>query len=79
VNLTTDGRILWERKSSCTSDSDEDIERWKKWLHEETTLNCNMMFISLRCMTTEEREMPTYDGLSVVDEFLRKFESVVPE
>jgi len=26
VNLTVDGRLLWERESSCTLDSDEEIE-----------------------------------------------------
>jgi len=30
-------------------------------------------------MKIESRELPTYDGLTVVDEFLRKFESAVPE
>ena len=28
VNLTADGRISWERKSSCTSNLDEEVERW---------------------------------------------------
>jgi len=30
-------------------------------------------------VTTKAREMPTYDGLIVVDEFLGKFESTVLE
>jgi len=30
-------------------------------------------------MIVEARELSTYDGLIVVDEFMRKFESVVPE
>jgi len=28
VNPTVDGQLSWERKSSCTSDFDEEIERW---------------------------------------------------
>ena len=79
VNPTADGRISWERESSYTSDSDEEVERWQNQLHEVTTLNCNMMIRSLRRMTTEERELLTYDGLTVVDEFLRKFESAAPD
>ena len=79
ANLTANGRISWERKSSCTSDSDEEVERWKNRLREVTTLNCNMMVRSLRCVTTKERGMPTYDGLKTVDEFLSKFESAIPE
>jgi hypothetical protein len=68
----------WERESSCTSDSDEEIERWQNRLHEVTTLNCNMMTRSLRCVSTEVRDLPTYDGLSEVD-ISWKFEREVPE
>lgn len=77
VNLTADGRISWEHDSSCTSDSDEEIEHWQNRLHEVTTLNCNMMIRSLWCVTPEEREIPTYDGVTSVDELLDKFESIV--
>ena len=42
-------------------------------------LNCNMMVISLHCMKTEVRDLPIYDGLTVVDEFLKIFERKVPE
>jgi len=38
-----------------------------------------MMIKSLYYVTTEARELLTYDGLLVVDEFLRKFKSAVPE
>jgi len=79
VNPTTYSRISWDCKSTCTSDSDEEIERWKNLLHDVTTLNCNMMVRSLHCMTTEVRDLPMYDGLTMVDEFLNKFESEVLE
>lgn len=36
-----------------------------------------MMIKSLRCVTTEARELLTYDGLLEFDEFLRKLESAV--
>ena len=29
VNPTVNGRISWERESSCMSDSNEEIERWQ--------------------------------------------------
>lgn len=45
VNLTVDGRLSWDDDSSCTSDSDEEVERWQNWLHEVTMLNCNRMVI----------------------------------
>jgi len=38
-----------------------------------------MMIRSLRCVTTESRELLTYDGLTTLDEFLSKYESAVPE
>ena len=79
MNLTANGRISWEPESSCTLDSDEEIERWQNRLHEVTMLNCNMMIRSLRFMTIEARELPTYDGVIMVDEFFNKFESTVPE
>ena len=79
VNLTIDGRISWECASSCTLHSDEEVERWHNRLNEVTTMNCNMTIRSLRCVTTHTRDLPTYDGLIVVDEFLSKFESILLE
>lgn len=43
VNLITEGGISWERVESCTTDSDEEDERWHNRLNGVTTLNCNMM------------------------------------
>ena len=43
VNPTADGRLTWDRKSSYTSNSDEELEYWQNRLHEVTTLSCNMM------------------------------------
>ena len=37
-----------------------------------------MIIRSLRCVSTEVRDMPTYDGLSEVDAFLDRFEREVP-
>lgn len=42
-------------------------------------LNCNMMTKSLFCVTAQVRDLPTYDGLKMVDEFLHQYESAVPE
>ena len=79
VNPTADKRISWERESSCTSDSDGEIERWQNQLHKVTTLNCNMMMRLMRCISMEVRELPMYDGLSEVDDFLNRFEREVSE
>jgi len=53
---------------------DKEIEGWQNQLHEVTMLNFNMMKRSLRCISMEVRDFPTYDGLSEVDDFLNKFE-----
>ena len=79
MNPTADGRITWDCKSSCTSDSDEELERWKNQLHEVTTLRCNMMTRSLRCVLSDVRNFPIYDGLNEVNIFLDAFEREVPK
>jgi len=42
-------------------------------------LSCNMMNRSLHCVSSEVRNLPTYDGLNYVDVFLDAFERLVPE
>lgn len=42
-------------------------------------LHCNMMTKSLYCVRAQDRELPTYDGLATIDEFLTKFEIAVPK
>ena len=79
MNPTVDGHITWERESSCTSNFDEEIERWKNWLHEVTTLNCNMMTSSLHYVLMKVRDLLTYDALNEVDTFLDAFEKEVLE
>jgi len=78
-NPTAEGRISWEHADSCTEDSDEEDEHWHNRLNGTTMLNCNMVTKSLCCVKAQDRELPMYDGLTVVDEFLIKFESTVPE
>ena len=72
-----DGRISWERESSYTSDSDEEIDRWQNRLHEVTTLNSNIMTRSLHCVSSEVRNLPIYDDLNEVDVFMDAFEREV--
>ena len=42
-------------------------------------LNCNMMAKSLRCVSIQDQDLPMYDALIVLDEFLNKFETMVLE
>ena len=79
MNQKADGRITWDHESSCTLDSNEELECWQNRLHEVTTLRCNMMTWSLHCVSSEVRNLPTYDGLNDVDMFLDAFAREVPE
>jgi hypothetical protein len=78
-DVTADRRIRLDCESSCTLDFDEELECWQNWLHEVTTLSCNMMTTSLCFVSSEVRYFPTYDGLNDVDVFLDEFEREVPE
>lgn len=66
-------------KSSCTSNSVEELEHWKNQLHEVSTLHCNMMTKSLHYISSEIRNLPYYDGLTDVNNFLDEFEWEVHE
>jgi len=74
-----DGWITWDCEISCTLDSDKEIECWHNWLHEVTTLNCNMMTQLLHHVSLEVIALSSYDGLNEVDVFLDAFEREVPE
>lgn len=44
-----------------------------------TTLHCNMVTESVYCVRAQDHELLKYDGLTIIDEFLAKFEIIVPE
>jgi len=74
-----DRRISRGDGESCINDSDEEDERWHNQLNRVNMLHCNMVTKWLYCVKAQDRELPKYDGLTMVDEFLTKFEIVVPE
>lgn len=58
-------RTSWECESIYTMDSEEEAERWQNQLHAITTLDCNMVTQSVRCVTTEERPRSEENGVIV--------------
>lgn len=40
VDPTIEGKLIWEHDSSCTSDSEEELENWQNRLHEVSTRRC---------------------------------------
>lgn len=79
VNPMVDGWIEWDYKSSYTSNSDEELEHWQNMLHKVSRLCCNMMTKSLRCLSSEVRNITYYDGLIDIDKLLDAFKREVPE
>lgn len=74
-----DGHITWDHESSYLSDLNEELEHSKNWLHEVSTLHCNMMTKSLLCVSSKVKDLPHYDGLEDVDCILDAFEREVLE
>lgn len=48
-------------------------------MHEVSTLHCNTMTKSLRCVSSEVRSLPYYDGLTNLDKFMDAFEREDPD
>lgn len=79
VKAMEDQRISQGNVESCTTDKDEEDEQWHNRLNGVTMLHCNMVTKSLYCVRAQDHKLPTYDGLTIIDEFLTKFEIAVRE
>lgn len=79
MNLIVDECIAWDRETSCTLGSNEELEHWQNWLHEASMVHCNMMTKLLHCVSSKVRDLPHYDGLTNVDFLLDAYEREVPE
>ena len=79
INPTADGHISWRCDSSCESDSDVGLENWQNRLHEVSTRRCAFMTKSLRWIGAENGYIPTFDGLTDVNDFLQQFEQEIPQ
>ena len=79
MNPTADGKLGWEKDSSYTSDSEEELKNWQNRLREVSTRLCVRITKVVRCMKTEVCDLPFYDGLGNVDILFRDYERQVPE
>lgn len=77
--VTEEQRISQGYAEPYTDDLEEEDEKWWNRMNRETTLSCNMLKKSVYCIKAQDRELSVYDRLTVVNEFLEKFESTVPE
>ena len=78
VNLTADGTLSWRCASSCVSDSDADLEDWQNRLHEVSQRRCATITKELRWIGSEVSTVPTFDGLSDIQLFLKQYEEQIP-
>ena len=70
INPTTEGNISWRCDSSCTLDSDVGLENWQNRLYEVSARRCAFMTKSLRWIGTEIKDIPLFNGLVDVNDFL---------
>ena len=78
INPTAEGNISWRCDSSCASDSDVGLENWKNRLYEVSARRCAFMSKSLRWIGTEITEIPSYHGLTDIQDLLTQFEQQIP-
>lgn len=74
VNPTIEGKLSWERDNSCTLKSEEELENWYNRLHEVSTKPYAIITKSVRYMISEVCNIPSYDGLGDVNNFINDYE-----
>ena len=70
VNSMEDGNISWRCDNSCASDSDVGLENWQNRLHEVSARRCTYLTKSLRWIGAEINEIPSFQGLTDIQDFL---------
>ena len=70
IHPTIDGEIGWHGDSSVSSASNDALENWKNRLHEVSFRKCGLITRSLRQVATKILELPIYEGLPELSEFL---------
>ena len=64
INPTANGVLDWKCDSSCTTNLDEGLENWHSRLYELHGHRCARITKSIRWVGSEERTLPTFDGLT---------------
>jgi hypothetical protein len=60
------------------SDSNADLEDWQNNLHEVSQRRCATITKELRWIGSEVSTVPTFDGLSDIQLFLKQYEEQIP-
>ena len=77
IQPTVDDKLGWRSSRFASSDSDDALENWKNLMHEVSIRKCGLITRSLCRVTIEIVELPTYEGLPELFEFLVEFEDKV--
>jgi hypothetical protein len=78
INPTTDGNLSWRSDNTCSSYSEEELEKWKKKMYEFSAWRCARLTREVHWIGTKVSNLPTFDGLNHLETFLSKFEEIVP-
>ena len=78
INPTVEGNISWRCDNSCALVSDVGLENWKNRLYEVSARRCAYLTKSLRWIGAEIKDIPSFDGLVDVNDFLYQFEQEIP-
>ena len=79
VHSTVGRELSWHSTSSVSYDSDDALENWQNRLHEVLLGKCGLIMQSLCRIATDTIELPIYEGIPELSEFLVEFEDKVSE
>jgi hypothetical protein len=78
INPTTDGNLSWRSDNACSSNSEEALENWQKKMYEVSTRRCGRLTREVHWIGTTISNLPTFDGLNHLEDFLLEFEEIIP-
>ena len=78
VKPTDDGMLSQRCERSCVSDSEVGLENWQLCLHEVSRRRLARITKSLCWIGSEVSTIPTFDGLSDIQTFVKEYEAQVP-
>jgi hypothetical protein len=79
VNPTTDEVLSWRSITSCTTDSNIELQNWKQRLHEVSMRRCVRIDCAVQWIGIEIREPLSFHGLNDLETLLTQYEDGVLE
>jgi hypothetical protein len=78
LNPIADKNLSWRSDNTFSSDSEEALENWKDQMYEVSTRRCARLTREVHWIDTTVSNLPTFDGLNPLENFLSEFETSVP-